>query len=136
MNQLPEIWDLFDENRIFLNRTIIRGEKIPIGTFHIVTDAWIINNKKEILITQRHPDKKFGLLWACVGGSAIKSEDSPSAILRELFEEIGIVINKNELIHIHTIRLEDRFVDTYLIKKDITIDEIKLEKKEIIVNLI
>ncbi len=38
--------------------------------YHIVTDIWTINLEGKLLLTQRHPDKTFGLWWECTGGSA------------------------------------------------------------------
>jgi 8-oxo-dGTP diphosphatase len=128
---MTELWDLYDENRILLNKTHVRGVPISKDEYHIVVDIWTINNDGKILIDKRHLNKKFGGLWECTGGSVIVGEDSKTGALRELEEEIGIKGNSNELILIHSIRLEDRFVDTYIIKKDVDLKRLVLQEDEV-----
>ncbi len=43
------------------------------------------------MISQRSADRPtFPLMWECVGGSALKGENSLSAALRETEEEVGV----------------------------------------------
>ena len=50
--------------------------------------------KGEYLISQRSEDRPaFPLMWECVGGSALKGEDSLSAALRETEEEVGVELS-------------------------------------------
>ena len=45
-------------------------------------------------MTQRSANKKtYPLAWECVGGSAMKGEESLPAALREVQEEVGIVLH-------------------------------------------
>lgn len=44
------------------------------GEYHLAADIWVINENNKILITQRHPDKNFGLLWECSGGAVVADE--------------------------------------------------------------
>lgn len=128
---MTELWDLYDGNRRPLNKTHKRGVPISKGEYHIVVDIWTINSDGKILIDKRHSNKKFGGLWECTGGSVIMSEDSKMGSIRELEEELGIKANIKDLILIHSIRLEDRFVDTYIIKKDVEINILKLQEEEV-----
>lgn len=127
-----ELWDLYNENRVMLNKTHIRGMPISEGEYHIVVDIWTINNKGKILITQRHPDKPFGLLWECTGGSIISGEHSKVGALRELSEEVGISAKMEQLVLIHTVRLNDRFVDTYITRQDVKLDDLELQAEEVV----
>lgn len=129
---MNELWDLYDDNRVLLNKKHIRGVPVPIGEYHIVVDVWTINKDKKVLITQRHPDKPFGLLWECTGGSIIAGEDSKLGALRELSEEVGINTNTDELIPIHSIRLHDRFVDTYITIQDVYLADLNLQAEEVV----
>ncbi len=129
---MEELWDLYDENRIFLNRQFIRGPIIPEGTYHIVADIWTVNDKGEILITKRHPDKPYGLYWECTGGSVIAGEDSMTGALRELSEEVGIFTKAEELKLIHSARLANRFVDTYITMQEITLEDLRLQPEEVV----
>ena len=86
-----ELWDLYDENRALTGKTLVRGQKIPEDSYHIVVNAWIRNSRGQYLISQRSADRPdFPLLWECVGGSALAGEDSLTAILREIKEEVGL----------------------------------------------
>lgn len=59
---------------------------------HIV--AAIIFNKErdEIFITKRHKDAHKGGFWELPGGKVEVNETTEEAIIRELFEEIGIEV--------------------------------------------
>jgi 8-oxo-dGTP pyrophosphatase MutT (NUDIX family) len=56
-----------------------------------------MDEKNRLLITQRHPMKHFGYYWEITAGSVIKGEDELSAAVRELVEETGIKVNKEDL---------------------------------------
>lgn len=72
----------------------IRGEEIPQGYYHLVVHVWIRNRKGQYLIAQRSEDRPtFPLMWECVGGSALKGEDSLTAALRETEEEVGVKLS-------------------------------------------
>ena len=129
---MKEIWDLYDSKRRSLVQTHERGKTIPKGKYHLVIDIWTANIKGELLLTKRHPDKPFGGLWECTGGSVVAGENSLSGAKRELQEETGILINAKDLKLIHNVLLEDRFVDTYIVSKDIGLSDLLLQEEEVI----
>ena len=91
-----ELWDLYTENRELTGRTHIRGEEIPEGYYHLVVHVWIKNNKGEYLISQRSATRPtFPLMWETVGGSVLAGEDSLTAALREVKEEVGLDLQPN-----------------------------------------
>lgn len=97
-----EIWDLYNENRELLGIDHIRGKELPEGCYHLVVHAWIRNSKGEYLISQRSADRPtFPLMWECVGGSVLKGEDSLSGAIREVQEEVGLILSPDtgKLIH-------------------------------------
>lgn len=86
-----ETWDLYNEKRELTGLEHIRGEEIPDGYYHLVVHVWIRNKRGEYLISRRSADRPaYPLLWECVGGSALKGEDSLTAALRETEEEVGV----------------------------------------------
>jgi len=126
-----EYWDLYNKDRIKLDKTHLRGQKLNSGEYHIVVNIWIINNGK-ILLTQRHENKTFPLKWECTGGSVISGEDSFTGAMREVEEEIGIKLNKNNVKLIHSIIREDDIKDIYLFNENINIEETLLQENEVI----
>lgn len=88
-----EVWDLYNESREKLGIDHIRGEELPEGCYHLVVHVWIRGRNGQYLISQRSADRRrCPLMWECVGGSALKGEDSITAALREVFEEVGITL--------------------------------------------
>ncbi len=95
---MEEIWDIYDENRNLTGKTIKRAEyinKIKENEYHLVVHIWIKNDNNEWLISKRTPNKHFPLLWECTGGSALAGEESLTAALREVKEELGITLDKS-----------------------------------------
>ena len=89
-----ELWDLYNENRELIGCDHIRGEEIPQGCYHLVVHVWIRNGKGEYLLSQRSADRpSFPLMWECVGGSVLKGEDSLTGAIREVQEEVGVLLS-------------------------------------------
>ena len=94
-----EKWDLYkiENNKIILtDLDCVRGDVIPKGFYHLVVHVWIKNSKGEYLMSKRSSDRpRYPLLWECPGGSVLKGENSLDGALREVFEEVGITLNKD-----------------------------------------
>jgi 8-oxo-dGTP pyrophosphatase MutT (NUDIX family) len=126
-----ELWDLIDENREPLNRTHIRGEKMTLGEFHTVVCVWTANSKGEVLLTLRDPNKdEYPGKWENTAGSAIAGEGSRAGAVRELWEETGIRASESELIFLGTRKEKYQFADTYLVHRDLPIEELTLLEGE------
>lgn len=127
-----EIWDILDENGNTTGRTIIRGEKLKAEEYHLVVHIWIINSKGEILIQKRPEHLKFAPgVWATTGGSAIQGEDSITAACRETKEELGIEIDMSSILGPLTHKRKDDFTDIWIVKQDIELANIILQKEEV-----
>lgn len=87
-----EIWDAYDENfKKISGVTLIRGEMIPDGVFHLVCDVIVRHTDGDYLLMQRDRRKHFGGMWeATAGGSALQNETPFDCAMRELREETGI----------------------------------------------
>ena len=134
-----EIWDLYNEKRELTGRDQIRGEEIPQGYCHLVVHVWIRNSKGKYLISQRSADRPMlPLKWECVGGSALKGEDSLEAALRETKEEVGLELSPDDgrIVFsmvgrvVNGVRFSD-IVDVWLFEYDGTVDLDKATTKEV-----
>ena len=92
-----EVWDLYDKNKQLTGKTHTRGDDIPEGHYHLVVHAWVINSKGEYLITQRAANRKsYPLMFECVGGSVLTGETSEQGAVREIVEEVGLVLKETD----------------------------------------
>lgn len=99
---MREEWDAYDENENKLGYTLFRDEKVPNGAFHLVVRAYIFTKDKHVLVTQRAPEKNYDFKWENTGGSVIKGETAEEGIIREIYEETGVVIHEHNIRLIYT----------------------------------
>lgn len=87
-----ELWDAYDKNfERIAGLTLVRGEPIPDGVYHLVSDVIVRHTDGEYLIMRRDDRKHFGGMWeATAGGSALCGESPLECAARELREETGI----------------------------------------------
>lgn len=87
-----EKWDAYDKNLNKLDGvTLTRGEDIPSGMYHLVSDIIVRHEDGDYLLMQRDKRKHYGGLWeATAGGSALMGESPMECAARELYEETGI----------------------------------------------
>ncbi len=127
-----EIFDAVDDQGNLLGYDLIRGQKIPKGVYHKVIQVFTFNQNNQLLITLRHPDKVFGLLWEVTAGSVLKGEDERSGAVRELEEETGLIVAPDDLKRLYTLLEGDSLWYTYWVKTNVTSADIRYQAKETI----
>ena len=127
-----EILDIYDKDRRRTGKTYPRNEEIPQGGLRLIIHILIFNDKGELLIQQRADHKKMGGLWdiSC-GGACQAGEDSFEGARRELNEELGIDFDFTSIRPILTANFAQGFDDFYMLRKNIEINELKLQKEEV-----
>ncbi len=60
----------------------------------------------KLLLLKRHPKKLFGDMWGVPGGKVESGESPEEGLIREVFEEVGIVIDKTLIEPIHTLYIQ------------------------------
>lgn len=128
-----EHWDIYDIDRKFTGRTIVRGGKPQKGEYRLTVHVCVFNSKNEMLIQKRQPFKEgwSGMWDITAGGSAMAGETSQEAAMRELGEEVGI---NTSLIGVRphlTVNFHNGFDDVYLIEKDVDATQLKVQYEEV-----
>jgi 8-oxo-dGTP diphosphatase len=77
-----------------INKVLKRSLDLPkIPTFVPVVAIALIAPDRRILMQQRRADRAHGGLWEFPGGKVEAGESPESALIREIAEELGIVID-------------------------------------------
>ena len=124
-----EYRDLYDKNRVLTGEFIEKDAPVPTGKYYVTVLVFIENSKGEILLQKRSQNK--GGQWATTGGHPKSGETSEDGIKAEIDEELGVNVGKDNLICYKTIQTEDDFVDFYYLKKDIKLEDIKMQTEEV-----
>ena len=90
-----EIWDGYLIDGTLANYDLVRGEPIPKGLYHLVSEILVRHVDGDYLLMRRDIRKPNygGYYEATAGGAALKGEDKISCAIRELIEETGIASN-------------------------------------------
>ena len=128
-----EKWDIIDEHGNLSGRTVLRGNvRLKPGEYHLVVHIWVVSSDGKILIQRRSDTKKLMPgEWAATGGAGISGEDSFTAAQRELFEELGIMSDKNTLKKALRIKRRNSLLDIWFIKSDVETSKLKLQESEV-----
>ena len=126
-----ELVDIYNERHENLGYTKGRKE-LTEGEYRLSTFIWVINDKDEILLQQRPANtKKMPNMWGTTAGGAIAGDSSLDSARRELEEELGIKADKEEMSFIGSYKRINDFVEVWLCKKNISIDELTLQEEEV-----
>jgi isopentenyldiphosphate isomerase len=130
-----EYWDIYDKHGTKTNRIMQKGHTLKKGDFHLAVEAWIINYDFKVLIQQR--SKQCTILpgiWALTTGRVVSAENSQQACIREIYEELGIRILRNEIFFIKRIIRNDGLNliwDIYMVTKNINYSDFQLQHAEV-----
>lgn len=138
-----ELINVLDENGIKTGEVLSRDEVHKKGLWHNASGVLIINSKHEILLQLRSRQKeKNGGLWDLSASGHIPSSETPEeSLIREMEEEIGLNVAKNELkllgiykrqeLHNNGEFIENEYDYIYILEKDIDTSAIKLQEEEV-----
>ena len=99
-----ELVDIVNENNELTGQVEERWKAIEKGLWRRTVSCWIMNEKGEILLQKRAPNKRRNPnKWAKTGGQVDSKETPEEAIFREVKEELGIEIPKEQIkvVNIH-----------------------------------
>lgn len=130
-----ELVDIVDENNKLTGQVEDRWVAYKKGMWRRVVSCWIMNKEGKILLQKRAKAKlKNPGKWAKTGGQIDTKETPDEAIQREVKEEIGIEVPK-EQVKLVSIRKNGKpnryFSYNYIFIVDYTIDDYTLQKEEV-----
>jgi len=125
-----ELLDLYDDSGKALGVTIERGSKFENG--NIMLSIIFIKNQDGKFLIQKTSEEK-GSKYSSTGGHVIHGEDGMTTILRELNEELGLNVNKNEVKTIGLVKHPARpcLINLYLLEKNLDSNTLKLQVEEV-----
>lgn len=131
---MAEYWDIYDHDRELTGRTHLRGERLNPGDYHIVVHVAIFRKDGKLLIQQRQFGKRgwAGKWDVTCGGSALAGENSQTAAMRELEEEIGYEINLENIRPDFSLSFDRGFDDWYLVGEEVDLASLTLQVEEVI----
>ena len=121
-----ELWDAYDRDGNKTGGTLVRGEPVPEGLYHLVCGVLVKHVDGDYLLTKRALTKSTwpGYYEASVGGSVLQGETSLEGAKRELYEETGIVAQT--LTPYYTARDAGNLYHAFLCETDWPKDQIRL----------
>ncbi len=149
LNEEPlELFDRIDEDGNLLNVVEERNVSHRAGYWHRVAHMWIIKKTKDgtqILVQKRSQNKDSypGFYDISSAGHVQAGQDVISSAMRELNEELGVVVDRTQLKELGTYKVKhddefygQPFVDrelatVFLVTKEVEIGDLKLQKSEI-----
>jgi len=129
-----EYWDILNKSGEFTGQKVKREQfnHFRPGQYHLVVHIWIKNSKGEYLIQKRSEDRlPMPGEWAATGGSVCSGEDSRTAAIRELQEELGICVRANEIHYIARLTRKNSFVDLWQVGVDVEPSNLVLQTEEV-----
>ena len=118
--------DIYDKNRQRTGRLHRRGDKWRKGEYGLVVCVWVYDGDGNVLMTKRAPGKSFAGTWENSGGAAQAGENSLQAIVRELYEETGILAAPEEFELLDSDQDRNCFYDFYCLRKQVPLEQIRL----------
>lgn len=129
---MEEYLELYNDSKIKTGIKFPRSKEkeLPEG-MHILISALIVKNfEHKIMLQLTSPEK--GSIYSLPSGHVLYGENSLETIVREMDEEQGIKISKDEVKFLGG-RLANKiaFFDIYYLEKDYQKSEMKLQKEEV-----
>ena len=131
-----ELIDIVDENNELIGIVEERNIAHEKNLWHRHVNSWIMNERGEILLQRRAATKaRHPNVWAKTGGHVDSGETPEEAIQREVKEEVGILIPKEqiEIISIRKSKNPDNnfFIYNFIFTVNYKIEEYKLQNEEV-----
>lgn len=127
---MTELWDIYTEDRVLTGKTVECDTPMGPGEMHLIVAVWLRTPDGRWLCSKRSAEKTFGGLWETTCGSVLAGEDSLTAALREVKEELGLTLDPSAGRLVWTMRRADNFTDVWLFDCPFTEKDVTLRQGE------
>lgn len=139
---MDELIDILNSEGQPTGKTALKSEAHRMGWFHPTIHVWFYTQNGQLLIQQRAKNKDtHPLLWdVSVAGHIGAGEEIENSAVREVYEEIGLQIEKKELqkigifksAHRHSENLIDcEFHHTFLCQLKVPFENLQKQESEV-----
>lgn len=131
-----ELIDIINDDLSFV-KTCLKSKAHKYGWLHASVHIWFYTNNGQVLVQKRSKTKTvFPNLWdVSVAGHIGSGEKSVTAAIREINEEIGLIVSEKDLKYIGVFREshqhQDEFIDNEI--HHIYINELKVDINSLII---
>ena len=121
---------MYDKTLKLTGKTIERGQYVPFGYMIPIVAVLVYNDQGQYLIQKVAASK--GNYYASTAGHVQSGEtDFAKAMMREMEEEIGLKVNKEDLKLVKIRRYEYKFTFLYLLRSNVSVDDLTLQAEEV-----
>ena len=139
---MDELIDIVDENGASTGKTALKSEAHKNGWFHNTAHIWLFTKDKKILLQKRAMTKKvFPGLWdISVAGHIAAGESIVLGAKREVEEELGLFLGKENLVKIGTRKhqishkngiIDHEFHHVFIAELKVDLSKLTIQKEEV-----
>ena len=138
---MEELFDVLNERGEYTGKIESREKCHKEGLWHKAVALFIINSKGQVLLQKMSSKKKmWPNMWDITGGGhVLAGEFGFEAIIREMKEELGIDLEKNDITflgasvstNIKGEVVNNHFNEFYIVNKDVDETKLKLDYEEV-----
>ena len=130
---VQERLDIYDPQHRRTGRVIFRGDAVRENERLLVAHVCVMNSKNEMLAQKRQLTKgHYSGCWdLTAGGFVLSGEDSETAALRELEEELGLVLQPETLRFLFTEPFSYVLDDYFLARAEPELSALSLQTEEV-----
>ncbi len=127
-----ELLDVYDNDGNVTGKVVERGDKsVVLGdNEHIAVGVIYIENSNGEFLMQKTSIEKGGE-YSSTGGHIGRGESPIKSIKREVLEELGIDIEKDDVKELGFLCYDKPLRFMFYLKKDIDINDVKIQKEEV-----
>jgi isopentenyl-diphosphate delta-isomerase len=139
---MDELIDVLDAEGNATGKTCLKSIVHKTGLYHATVHIWFYTTKGSILLQQRASSKIiYPLLWdVSVAGHIDAGEGFTTAAVREIKEEIGLIVDENDLVKIGVFKsfqkydtgiIDNEFHHVFIAELKVDLDKLICQKEEV-----